>query len=149
MFFPIWGLYRLLAVKDRLRDILLPALGLLLGYAIFLTFRYGTYGYLLPNTAYLKLATSLETVGQTALWLLDFLRLRPAFALLLGVGGYFASQGVSLEPPLILLSFEHQPGICRFYFVRWLELDAAPSISGVANALVCHTYCPGAKNDQS
>lgn len=85
MLFPIWLLYRL-SRTDKRKQTALEAVVFLVPFSLFLLWRWMTYGYLLPNTAYLKLGPTLEDSVEAGIWLFRFLGLRPAFAFLLVIG---------------------------------------------------------------
>jgi hypothetical protein len=84
--FPIWLVYRLLRGTRLARLTGAESLGFLGLFSLFLLWRWRTYGYLLPNPAYLKLGMSLETTIDAVKWLLNFFALRPAFGILLVIG---------------------------------------------------------------
>jgi hypothetical protein len=54
-------------------------------FTLFLIWRYRMYGYLLPNTAYIKVHTSLQTISLASQWLLQFFLLRPIFSMVLAL----------------------------------------------------------------
>jgi arabinofuranosyltransferase len=74
------------SAQRRRRFIIWLAVVLLL-YAVYICWRFSTYGYLLPNTAYLKLDTNWTILSLAIRWIADFFVLRPIFslAILLGV----------------------------------------------------------------
>jgi hypothetical protein len=85
MFFPILLAYRLYCRRSVNGELVRSVLLFILPFGLFLIWRYQTYGYLLPNTAYMKIHTSLWTIGLAFEWLLDFFVLRPIFTLVLMV----------------------------------------------------------------
>jgi arabinofuranosyltransferase len=85
MIFAIAIAYRLFFKKEAFKTTLLSSLLVLIPYSSYIFWRYSYYGYLLPNTAYLKLNPSLEGAADAAVWLSTFFQLRPLFAILIFV----------------------------------------------------------------
>jgi arabinofuranosyltransferase len=83
MFIVILVLYRLYRYRCIDRPLISSILLFVVPFSLFLLWRYETYGYLLPNTAYVKVHTSLWTVSLAFEWLLNFLVLRPIYAFVL------------------------------------------------------------------
>jgi arabinofuranosyltransferase len=83
MFFPILVAYRLYCRRKVGRDLIFSVLLFALPFGLFLLWRYHTYGYPLPNTAYVKMRPSLWTVSLALEWLISFVVLRPIYALVL------------------------------------------------------------------
>jgi hypothetical protein len=90
IFFPIWLFFRFIRGNNLRRETAPETVFLLAAFALFLLWRWKTYGYLLPNTAYLKLEPTLERTIEAANWLLQFLVLRPIFALMFVSGIVFS-----------------------------------------------------------
>ena len=104
LLFPIWLLFRSLRGMRWTRASALESASFLLLYSLFLAWRWGTYGYLLPNTAYLKLSPSLATTVEAGRWLLGFFALRPAFSLLLILGVFVTlTRATRLRPTAAFL----------------------------------------------
>jgi hypothetical protein len=85
MFFIVLVSYRLFYRRSGKREVFQSVLLFIFLFGLFLIWRYQTYGYLLPNTAYIKINTSLWTIRLAFEWLLDFFVLRPTFTLVLMV----------------------------------------------------------------
>lgn len=67
-------------------------------YGLYLAWRFLTYGYFIPNTAFLKVDPSLHTFAWAGEWLIAFLLLRPFMAALLGISiGALVRKRRSLE----------------------------------------------------
>ena len=86
MLFPLLIVHRLLYRRQPVRQLMSQAALFVVPFAVYLMWRYTTYGYWLPNTAYAKLSTTPDTLRAAAEWLLAYLQLRPLIAMLLGVG---------------------------------------------------------------
>lgn len=86
MVFIIWLLYRIWLRTTKLKSTLWDSLLFVVLFSIFLGLRYYTYGYLLPNTAFLKVSPSLATSLDAGKWLISFITLRPVFGLVLMAG---------------------------------------------------------------
>jgi arabinofuranosyltransferase len=106
MFIAILVIYRLYRYRRVDRKLIISLVFFILPFSLFLLWRYETYGYLLPNTAYVKVHTSLWTVSLAFEWLLNFFVLRPiySFVLLISMAILFMEKK-SLEPEWILLLF--------------------------------------------
>lgn len=87
--FCVWTLHRYLQNTSGLRGLALEASLFAVPYMGFIAWRWNTYGYPLPNTAYLKLGPTLQSSLEAGEWLLGFFALRPLFALALLVGLMF------------------------------------------------------------
>lgn len=83
MFIVVLVAYRLYRYRRVDRRLIGSVLLFILPFSLFLLWRYETYGYLLPNTAYIKVHTSLWTVGLAFEWLLNFFVLRPIYSFVL------------------------------------------------------------------
>ncbi|HZY40587.1 MAG TPA: hypothetical protein VFF59_01155 [Anaerolineae bacterium] len=86
MLFPILIAHRLIYRSQPVRQIVRQGALFVVPFAAYLLWRYVTYGYWLPNTAFLKLDSSLATLSAAANWLLAYLQLRPLLAGLLVMG---------------------------------------------------------------
>jgi len=88
MFFPILIAYRLYCSRRIDRELMLSMFLFILPFSLFLVWRFQTYGYFLPNTAFIKIHTSLWTIGLAFEWLINFFVLRPffTFVLLVSIG---------------------------------------------------------------
>lgn len=86
MLFPILIAHRLIYRRQPVRQIMWQGAFFIIPFAAYLLWRYTTYGYWLPNTAYLKLDSSLATVNAAAGWLVAYLQLRPLMTVLLLIG---------------------------------------------------------------
>lgn len=86
LLFPILIAHRLIYRRQPVRQIVRQGAWFIVPFAAYLVWRYVTYGYWLPNTAFLKLDSSLATVSAAAHWLLAYLQLRPLLAGLLAIG---------------------------------------------------------------
>ncbi len=109
MLFPIWLLFRLSRGITWAKATALETAIFVVPLFLFLLWRWKTYGYLLPNTAYLKLGPTLETTIEAGNWLLRFLMLRPLFGFLVifGIAVSFiriSSSKKSLMLPLAVMS---------------------------------------------
>ena len=83
MFIAILVVYRLYRYRRFDLKLIISILLFILPFSLFLLWRYETYGYLLPNTAYVKVHTSLWTVSLAFEWLLNFFVLRPIYSFVL------------------------------------------------------------------
>ncbi len=86
MLFPIIATHRLIMRRQSLRRFVRQSVIFVGPFAVYLLWRYATYGYWLPNTAYVKLDTTPATIAAAASWLLSYLQLRPLTAVLLMLG---------------------------------------------------------------
>jgi len=84
--FIIWVLFRVLVQKLSLLKILMDSLLFILPFTASLIIRWHTYGFILPNTAYVKVETGLSVSVNAVQWLMSFLTLRPLFGLILVFG---------------------------------------------------------------
>ncbi len=78
--------YYVIFKREAVKSILPFGLCFLLTYGLFLLWRYTTYGYLLPNTAVVKLDPTMENVEKALYWLASYFQLRPLFTLLVCAG---------------------------------------------------------------
>jgi hypothetical protein len=85
MVFVVWLAYRLWTGKKHCLTIKM-ALIFVIFYSTFILWRWMAYGYPLPNTAYLKLGPSEESIFGAISYLSSFLTLRPVFAVILLIG---------------------------------------------------------------
>ncbi len=83
MLFPVLLVYRLIARTSSVKKTVWWSLLFLLPYFAFLLWRFLTFGYLLPNTAYAKVKPGSETVVAAARWLVSFVQLRPTLGVLM------------------------------------------------------------------
>ena len=111
MLFPILVAYRWWQKPRPAASWLVSALLFIVPYGLYILWRYSTYGYPLPNTAYLKLNPSSDTIRLAAEWLLAYFRLRPIFTILLIAGlSILLRQGTRVDPAwrlstLVILAF--------------------------------------------
>jgi len=84
--FITWLIYRSFILKTSTRDLLIEIGLFIIPFIATLVIRFYTYGYLLPNTAYVKIQPSLSLSLKAINWLMSFLMLRPVFSLLLFIG---------------------------------------------------------------
>jgi hypothetical protein len=105
LLFPCWLAARLLRAGGKDRFPVLEIFPFIVAYGAFLAWRLLTYGYPLPNTAYVKLGPGPETFRLAAQWLAAFFVLRPLAAALL-------LAGVAIE--LRQRPFGHNPLLLTF-----------------------------------
>ncbi len=86
LLFPVLLVFRLAVQRQPWRQVLAAALLFAVPFGGYLAWRYFTYGYLVPNTAFLKLGPSPLAALEGAEWMLGYLLLRPIIAVLMGVG---------------------------------------------------------------
>lgn len=86
MLFPILLLHRMIYRKQSLRQLLTQSAIFILPFSAYLLWRYTTYGYWVPNTAFLKLEPGAQIIFDAAKWILIYWQLRPLFAILVGLG---------------------------------------------------------------
>ena len=86
LLFPVLLLFRLAIRRQPWRQVLAPALLFAVPYGGYLAWRYATYGYLLPNTAFLKLGPIPLDALLAVQWMLGYLVLRPMLAILMAIG---------------------------------------------------------------
>jgi hypothetical protein len=84
--FIIWLFHRTYLRVSQIKTTSIDASIFVALFSVFLFWRWRTYGYFLPNTAYLKLGTSFDKFVNTGGWLFEFFFLRPVFGLLLALG---------------------------------------------------------------
>jgi arabinofuranosyltransferase len=85
LLFPLLVLYRLIYKRQPFRQVLLASWLFALPFGLYLFWRYLTYGYWIPNTAYLKLARGWETTLKALPWLAAYWAVRPFAALLVAI----------------------------------------------------------------
>ncbi|HEY44212.1 MAG TPA: hypothetical protein G4O11_09545 [Anaerolineae bacterium] len=82
---PVMVIYRIflrgISGFKTLRSIFL----FIIPFTLFLLWRYRMYGYVLPNSAYIKIHTNLQTISLASHWLLQFFLLRPIFSMVLAL----------------------------------------------------------------
>ena len=86
MLFPILIAHRLLYRRQPVHQLVRQGAWFVIPFAAFLLWRYATYGYWLPNTAFLKLNTTFETLSAAVNWLWGYVQLRPLMAVVLVIG---------------------------------------------------------------
>lgn len=85
MLFPLLIIYRLAYKKQPLRIVLWGSLLFIVPFGFYLLWRHSTYGYWLPNTAFLKLDSGWETALKGSAWLFSYWITRPLLALLVAL----------------------------------------------------------------
>jgi hypothetical protein len=83
MLFFVMLLYRIWQQDTGVKQNLISGAIFLFPYGLFLIWRSARYGYLLPNTAYLKLASNLNTAKLAFEWVIQFFVLNPLLTLIL------------------------------------------------------------------
>src|SRR5436190_18483022 len=86
LLFVVLLVFRLAVQRQPWRQVLAPALIFAVPFGAYLAWRYFTYGYLVPNTAFLKLGPNPAEALHAAEWMLGYLVLRPIVAALMIVG---------------------------------------------------------------
>jgi hypothetical protein len=86
LLFPVLLVYRLAVRREPWRQVVAPALFFAVPFGVYLAWRYLTYGYLVPNTFFLKMGGSSWDALLGAQWMLGYLVLRPIIALLIAIG---------------------------------------------------------------
>ena len=85
MLFPLLIIYRLVYKKQALRQILSNSLLFAIPFGLYLLWRYLTYGYWIPNTAFVKLNSGWKTTLDALSWLFSYWATRPLLALLVAL----------------------------------------------------------------
>ncbi len=80
MLFPLLLTYRLVYKKQPIRQVLLQSLLFVVPFSLYLAWRYLTYGYWIPNTAFLKLDSGWQTTLKALSWLAAYWATRPLVA---------------------------------------------------------------------
>ena len=86
MLLPILIAHRWLYRRQPARQLVQQSTWFIIPFAAYLLWRYATYGYWLPNTAFLKLDSSLATSTAAVNWLWGYVQLRPLMGVLLAIG---------------------------------------------------------------
>ncbi len=82
---PVMVIYRIFFRGISGRKVLRSIIFFIIPFTLFLLWRYRMYGYVLPNSAYIKIHANLQTISLASEWLLQFFLLRPIFSIVLAL----------------------------------------------------------------